>query len=261
MNATQRLAVPREKLDSVQQEYRDQMASEGVLTFDGRRYGFGHESFFDYCFARLFVMRSDTVVSFLQASEQHLFRRAQVRQVLTYLRDSDFDRYVRELRALLSDTGIRPHLKDLAFALLADVTNPQEEEWAIWEEWITPVLASLDTTTYPEKLSERSWQRFCTATGWFEFADRRGVVEGWLSSDNPQLVDTVVGNYLRIHQQHMPERIAALLEPYTEHGCLCQFGFDISCNGLTCTRAVGSSICSCASLTTAYSMTYVRRML
>ena len=220
MNATQRLAVPKEKLDTVSQEYLHQLASEGVLTFDGRCYGFGHESFFDYCFARLFVARSDTVVSFLQASEQHLFRRAQVRQVLTYLRDADFDRYVRELRALLSDSGIRPHLKDLAFALLAGVTNPKEEEWAIWEEWMTPALASVDDKTHPDKLSARAWQRFCTATGWLDFADRRGVVEGWLTSDNPRLVDTVVGNYLRIHQQHAPERVAALLEPYTEHGGL-----------------------------------------
>ena len=218
MNATQRLAVPKEKLDTVPQEYLHQLASEGVLTFDGRRYGFGHESFFDYCFARLFVTKSDTVVSFLQASEQHLFRRAQVRQVLTYLRDADFDRYVRELRTMLSDAGIRPHLKDLAFALMADVKNPKEEEWTIWEEWITPVLESLEDTTYPDKLSARAWQRFCTATGCFDFIDKRGVVEGWLASNNPQLVDTVVGSYLWIHQRHSPERVAQLLEPYTEHG-------------------------------------------
>ena len=218
MTTTQRLAVPMEKLDSVSQEYLHQMASEGVLTFDGRLYGFGHESFFDYCFARLFVRKSDTVVSLLKASEQHLFRRAQVRQVLTYLRDADFDRYLRELRALLSDTGIRPHLKDLAFALLADVKNPKEEEWEIWEEWITPAIASVDETTHPDKLSARAWQRFCTAPGWFDFAYRYGLVESWLASDNPLLVDKVVGNYLRMHQRHSPERVAALIEPYVEQG-------------------------------------------
>ena len=218
MNATQRLEVPKEKLDMVSQEYLNQMASEGVLTFDGRRYGFGHESFFDYCFARLFVARTGTVVSFLQASEQHLFRRAQVRQVLAYLRDADFDRYLRELRALLSDEGIRPHLKDLAFALLADVTNPRQEEWMIWEEWMTPGDASVDGTTRPDKLSARAWQRFCTSPGWFDFAYQRGLVEGWLPSDNPRVVDNVVGNYLRIQQRYAPDRVAALLEPYTEHG-------------------------------------------
>ena len=217
MTTTQRLAVPKELLDTVSPEYLAQMASEGVLTFDGRHYGFGHESFFDYCFARRFVKRSDTVASFLNASEQHLFRRAQVRQVLTYLRDAEFDRYVRELRALLSDASIRPHLKDLALALLADVTDPQEEEWTIWNEWMTPALASVDGTPCPDKLSARAWQRFRTSPSWFDYADRRGVVESWLASDNSRLVD-IAADYLRIHQRRAPERVATLLAPYADDG-------------------------------------------
>ena len=120
MTDAQQLSVSREALDRFAPDYLDQLASEGVLTFDGRRYGFGHESFFDYCFARVFVTRSESLVSFLRAAEQHLFRRAQVRQVLTYLRDADAARYARELRSLLSDEGIRAHIKDLAFALLAE---------------------------------------------------------------------------------------------------------------------------------------------
>ena len=218
MTTAQRLAVPKEILDATSQEYLDQMASEGVLTFDGHRYGFGHESFFDYCFARLFIRRSDTAVSFLNASDQHLFRRAQVRQVLTYLRDADFERYVRELRDLLANTSIRPHIKDLALALLAEVKDPREEEWAIWEEWVTPTLASKDDPQHPDKLSARAWQRFRTAPLWFEFADGRGVVKRWLASDNSGLVDKVAADYLRIHQRHAPERVAALLAPYADQG-------------------------------------------
>jgi hypothetical protein len=45
MAANQQLSVPREKLDRISHDYLVQMASEGVLSFDGRRYGFGHESF------------------------------------------------------------------------------------------------------------------------------------------------------------------------------------------------------------------------
>lgn len=40
---TQQLSVPKERLDKVSTAYLDQLASEDVLTFDGRRYGFGHE--------------------------------------------------------------------------------------------------------------------------------------------------------------------------------------------------------------------------
>ncbi len=55
MTASQQLSIRREALDQIPGDYVEQMVSEGVITRDGRRIGFGHESFFDYCFARLFV--------------------------------------------------------------------------------------------------------------------------------------------------------------------------------------------------------------
>ena len=219
MTSTQQLSAPRETLDDLSSAYVDQLASEGVLTFDGRRYGFGHESFFDYCFARVFFRQEEeSLVSFLKGSEQHLFRRAQVRQVLAYLRDADRARYVEELRALLSDGGIRAHIKDLAFALLAEVMDPTEEEWAIWQQWIAPALKAIEEgMPNSDKLSEIAWRRFSGSSSWFEAADRHGVIKDWLASGNDRLNDMAV-DYLRIHQRHSPDRVAALLESYADRG-------------------------------------------
>ena len=218
MASAQQLSVPRETLDGFTPAYVEQLASEGVLTFDGRRYGFGHESFFDYCFARVFFRRRESLVPFLKGSEQHLFRRAQVRQVLAYLRDADRARYVEELRALLSDEGIRAHIKDLAFALLAEVTEPTEEEWSVWQQWIAPALKAIEEDTpNPDKLSEIAWRRFSGASSWFTATDRRGVIEDWLASGNDRLNDVAV-NYLRSHQRNSPDRVAVLLEPYADRG-------------------------------------------
>ena len=218
MTSAQQLSAPRETLDDFSPVYVKQLASEGVLTLDGRRYGFGHESFFDYCFARVFIRRRESLVSFLKGSEQHLFRRAQVRQVLAYLRDADRVRYVEELRALLSDGGIRAHIKDLAFALLAEVMDPTEEEWAIWQQWIAPALKAIEEgTPNPDKLSEIAWRRFFGSSSWFEPTERRGVVEDWLASGNDRFANVAV-NYLDCHQRHSPDRVAALLEPYADHG-------------------------------------------
>ena len=219
MTSTQQLSAPRETLDDFSRTYVGLLASEGVLTFDGRRYGFGHESFFDYCFARVFFGREEeSLVSFLKGSEQHLFRRAQVRQVLAYLRDADRARYVEELRALLSDERIRAHIKDLAFALLAEVTDPAEDEWAIWQQWIAPALKAIEEgTPNPDKLSEIAWRRFFGSSSWFEATDRHGVIEDWLASGNDRLNDTAV-NYLRVHQRNSPDRVVTLLEPYADRG-------------------------------------------
>ncbi len=218
MTSTQQLSVTKEKLDSFSLDYLDSLTSEGVLIFDGRRYGFGHESFFDYCFARIFCNRPQSVVSFLKASEQHLFRRAQVRQLLTYLRDADLNRYVRELRNLLSDENIRPHIKDVAFSLLAEVTHPTEEEWAIWEEWTAPALnAAKQGTPNSDKLSAIAWRRFRGSSSWFTFADERGEIRDWLASGNDRLVNEAV-NYLINHQRHSPDRVVDLLKPYADSG-------------------------------------------
>lgn len=218
MTSAQQLSVSRETLDGIVPYYLEQLSSEDVLTFDGRRYGFGHESFFDYCFARLFFSQRKSLVSFLKGSEQHLFRRAQVRQVLAYLRDADHSRYVQEFRALLEDEGIRAHIKDLAFALLAEVTDPTEDEWTLWQDWITPALKAIEEgRPNPDKLSEIAWQRFFGSPSWFEIADRHGVIEDWLASDHGQLANVAV-NYLRSHQRHSPDRVATLLEPYADRG-------------------------------------------
>ena len=218
MASAQQLSAPRETLDDFTPAYVEQLASEGVLTFDGRRYGFGHESFFDYCFARVFFRRRESLVSFLKGSEQHLFRRAQVRQVLAYLRDADRARYVEEIRDLLLDEGIRAHIKDLAFAFLAEVTDPDEEEWAIRQQWIAPALKAIEEgTPNPDKLSEIAWGRFFGASSWFTATDRRGVIEDWLASGNDRFANVAV-NYLGRHQRHSQDRVAALLEPYADHG-------------------------------------------
>ena len=218
MASVQQLSVPKEGLDAIQPDYVDSMASEGVLTFDGRRYGFGHESFFDYCFARLFATRPASLVSFLRESEQHLFRRAQVRQVLVYLREADPDRYTGELDALLSDGEIRAHIKDLAFAVLAEVAEPSEQESRIREKWTTPALKAIEQgTPNLDKVSEMGWRRFSTASSWFADIDQRGTVEGWLASGNERLADEGI-RYLAVHQRHSPDRVAELLEPYADRG-------------------------------------------
>ena len=123
ITASQHLSVPKEKLE----RFTCILEPIGIGGCAHLRQGpiwiRGTRVSFDYCFARLFFNRSESLVSFLKASEQHLFRRAQTRQVLVYLRDRDFSRYVKELSDLLTDEGIRTHIKDLAFALLAEVRD------------------------------------------------------------------------------------------------------------------------------------------
>ena len=216
MSESQQLSVRKEKLDQFSTYYLEQYVSENVLVADGNSYAFGHESFFDYCFARLFVNKEESLVTLLKSQEQHLFRRAQVRQVLTYLRAADFERYARELRSLLSDEGIRTHIKDLAFALLAGVDDPQDKEWDIWMDRVETQLSAIDQgKACEDRLAVRAWEYIFYATSWFkQFAER--LLGRWLHAQAHYLDRAT--NYLRSHQDKWPDKVAAYLEPFTDRG-------------------------------------------
>ncbi len=218
MTATQQLSVPKEKLNRFPDDYLSQMASEGVLSFDKNRYGFGHESFFDYCFARTFVGQGQSLVEFLIRSEQHLSLRAQVRQVLSYVRDNDRNEYCTELQSLLTHKKVRAHIKDLSLALAFSVPDPDDSEWAVLEQWIQSELKAFETgQKYPDKFASLVWQHFSLSHSWFQLAYRKKLIANWLASDHQGLVNAGV-NYLCVHQRHAGDKVAELLEPYVGKG-------------------------------------------
>ena len=126
MSDNQVLSAPVEILDAYSSDARA-MTSEHILVQDGRRCAFFHESFFDYAFARRFVARGENLLALLRAGEQHLFRRAQVRQILVHERDADRQRYLDDVRMLLSSPDIRFHIKQVFFAVLRQLQDPTED--------------------------------------------------------------------------------------------------------------------------------------
>lgn len=215
---SQQLSVLRESLDKFPVDYRDSMVSEGVLSFDQNRYSFGHEAFFDYCFARGFMANDESLATSLKKSEQHLFRRAQVRQVLIYLRDAAPERYCEELRGLLTDENIRYHLKDLAVAVAIDMPNPEEAEWNVLKPWIESQLEAIKSgTSNTDKFASLVWDRFFLSQPWFQIADKKGLVAEWFLSEKDALVGMGV-DYVGFHQRHSGDRVADLLKPFVEKG-------------------------------------------
>ena len=218
MTESQQLSVLRETLDEFPVDYRNSMVSEDVLSFDQNRYSFGHEAFFDYCFARGFVAKDESLTEFLKKSEQHLFRRAQVRQVLIYLRDADRKRYCTELSALLTNEEIRYHLKDLAVAVAVDMPNLEEAEWNVLAPWIESELEAIKIgTPNTDKFASLVWSRFFSSQPWFQIADAKELIGDWLTSKNDKLVDMGV-EYVGMHQRYSGDRVAKLLEPFVGKG-------------------------------------------
>lgn len=218
MNESQEISVPKSRLDQLSPHFLDVMVSSGVLTFDGRRYGFGHESFFDYCFARTFASGKQELVDFLEADAQHLFRRAQTRQVLVYLRDDNRTRYLRNIRALLESERIRAHLKLLILELVAAFPDPGDDEWAILLPRIESEFNYLRRNeTNPNKIDTRVFGVVRASRTLFIVADRLGFIELWLHSGEKWLEDVMV-SYLRWQTYEHGDRVSELIEPFIDHG-------------------------------------------
>ena len=180
------------------------MVSENVLVLQNKRYSFFHEGFFDYAFARRFAGGSQSLLDLLVSGEQRLFRRAQVRQILLYLRDTEFDRYIDDLKEVLSSPDVRFHVKQVVFALLADLLEPVKREW--------DVVSYFARRDFNDSVTRQAWMTV-RRPAWFRLVDSLGLVQQWLEDPDEAFVDQTV-LLLGVIQRESPDRIAELAETY-----------------------------------------------
>ena len=137
---------------------------------------FFHEAFFDYAFARRWIRRGESLLEFLLAGAQELFRRAQVRQILAHLREEDPDRYLREVTDVLASDQVRFHIKGVVLGLLHSLSYRPPRSGRRWK-----------------RCSARSWYSrtgsgaLSRSVGWFDRLLVEGKLEVWLSSEDDQL--------------------------------------------------------------------------
>lgn len=180
----------------------EHMASAGWLRSDGQRLAFAHEALFDYAYAALHLREDRSLRQMLGDQEQHLFRRAQVRQILTVARDQDRDRYLADLNELLSADDVRVHIKDMVIALVSRVSDPTREEW-------DALCAVGDVTT--DLLARRAHWAAARQERFGDLLMTEKIIEGYLA--DPAKAD--IGAWLcRILVERHCDEIVALLEPH-----------------------------------------------
>ncbi|MBJ6647151.1 hypothetical protein [Streptomyces sp. BSE7-9] len=203
ISARQRLSVPVTALDA--DDLADDagvLVSEHVLVRDGQQIAFFHESFFDYAFARGWIERGESLVTFLLDGEQELFRRAQVRQIMNHLREIEPERFTVEVGSLLTNSNIRYHIKDVALNLLTSLPDPSVGEW----EMVVSVQE-----IHPE-FEARLWRALHTPA-WFECLDAEGVIEDWLSGIDEAEHERAIG-VMTAAAKANPNRLAEILHEY-----------------------------------------------
>lgn len=202
LSENQRLSAPEYILDEFADDAKA-MASEHVLILADGRYRFFHETFFDYAFARRFVAQGRRLCKLLVGDEQHLFRRAQVLQVLSYLREKDEPRYLRELEELLKQTKVRFHVKCATLQWLSALPDPNRREWKILNS--------------QEKLRSHVSHAVRGRTGWFDVLEDTGFFDRAFSSTDLSREEEAIS--LLAPQPILKERsgrVATILQKYRE---------------------------------------------
>ncbi len=173
------------------------------------RVSFCHQSYLDYLVAERLLSRIDigerSVRSWLgERAEQSLFRREQLRLVLSALREQERCEYVLVLRDLL-DAGddIRFHLKLLVLQFLGQIQRPEPGE----VELIMELL--LDEALRPHILAET----LPRSLPWFEILDERGDLSAWLADGDTSLRDAAE-SLLQHVAETAGDRVAQILQPF-----------------------------------------------
>jgi hypothetical protein len=200
MSRRESLVAPVAVLDAVPDRQVAALESAGVLVRDGNRIGFFHETYFDFAFAQGFVASSrQNLHDFLADGGQALFRRAQTRQVLEHLADTDRAAFLDIVTQLLTSEKIRSHLLDVVVAVLRQLD-------ATPAEWL-----ALEPLAFGEGRRAGQLAGLLSTPAWFDAADTAGRWERLLaeSATEDRAARQLIGA-----ARDRSARVAELMRPY-----------------------------------------------
>ncbi|MEV0193165.1 hypothetical protein AB0I39_32120 [Kitasatospora purpeofusca] len=201
MSQNETLTAPTGSLEDYAPARVGVLESAGVLVRSGLdRIGFFHETYFDFLFARAFIASGGDVHDFLAESGQHLFRRAQTRQLLEYLlADDNRQQFHRVVTQLLTSPSVRSHLRDVVLTVL------QQME-ASAQDWHAVEALAWDSTLVASRI-----RGLLSAPQWFDASDHDDRWESWLRAEPRR---SLVQPVLSFAARQRPQRVKELLRPY-----------------------------------------------
>ncbi|MFE6766647.1 hypothetical protein [Streptomyces sp. NPDC057689] len=201
MSERETLQAPLALLDGFARQHIRVLESHGVLVRDAEQIGFFHETYFDFLFARSFISTEADIHDFLAESGQHLFRRAQTRQILEHLAGTNRDRFRATVAQLLGSDRIRSHLHDVIIAVLGQLD-------AALPEW-----QAIEPVAWGHAPVAGKVRGLLAQPQWFDAADHDQRWERWLNT--PQTTDAAFRELLAV-ARHRPRRVVELVRPYVD---------------------------------------------
>jgi hypothetical protein len=204
MNTEQRTSAPQSLLAKWDNQSLEAaaswLASEGILIQGKTEWSFIHQTFFDYCYAKDFVEAGSSLSETVLQSDQGLFARSQIIQVLTYLRGVNPQNYLREMNRLLKAEGLRAHLYDLVIRWFGALPNPTEDERLIARRLL------LDPLRKPRLIAAMGGN-----PGWFEYL-KGSTLQTLLGQE--EILDSTVIPYLISMLGRAQADVINIVKPY-----------------------------------------------
>jgi hypothetical protein len=200
------LSAPRTVVDQWPGEVAALLSLNVLVEGPGDRLLFSHQSFLDYLTAIRILRQvhagTGTVLGWLAEDDQSLFRRGQLRQILTLLRDDDPGRFLDSMNDLLHGTGVRFHLQHLAARMLSHAEVPMDEE-------VKLVLGRLELAEWVDHVFS---QILSGREAWFDALYRRGILRRWLEGPDERKVSLAISIVERVVETRGVEVESLLLD-------------------------------------------------
>ncbi len=134
MNTLKKIEVP---ILLYEDEYENELnilQSKNILNKEGNKISFFHQTFYDYAFARDFAKKEMSLYNYILTTSQDLSIREQFKQIIQFLRGTDEEKYLLELKNIIYSDKVRFHIKLLLVSYLGSLDNPTDKEFVFIQQ-------------------------------------------------------------------------------------------------------------------------------
>jgi len=121
------------KSNNLNEEFNNEiqyLKSNNIIIGKEPEIQFFHQTFFDYVFAKQFIDTKKSILDFIKDKEQGLFIRSRLKMIISFLKDTNIDEYIRVLDKIIISKKYRFHLKLLLLNSLGFENKIDEKEKA-----------------------------------------------------------------------------------------------------------------------------------
>ena len=211
METHEQLTAPVRLLDEVP-TIANALQSQGILQLSqAKALSFTHQSHYDFHIARRLINQLDednaSIHSWIIAGYQSLFKREQLRLLLSLMLDEDGDRFLELTQHLLDDDRIDFHLKHLVLSIVGQIEQPGPKVIAL-------ALALFQSIYWREHALDGI---FMGHPPFLLMLMQCGAIDAMLNSDDLYEVEWALTLLRSIVQTH-GDAVASLIEPYLDRG-------------------------------------------